>query len=259
MPPAFGSDGTDPPLESDPTLVERGFSLVGARSFESFKQTGMAIHYVLGGATRVAGTDIPEDVLETGSWVSDNNPFGSLGPAAYHEVLMGGGPKSIALNKVDEWRRIALEHGELRRISLTQHWRRDDVTQLAPGTATNYGTHIETGLTISASEQLSASLGLKVPIGGWVGVELGAKLKGWLNKDIAITQKTREDRTVFLDNRNPKLWTATRFAVWHLVETVWVHFLNFDLTKVPRFEWKLISRTPFEKTVVNTTSSKDRL
>lgn len=259
MPPGFGSDGTDPPLESDPMLLKQGFSLVEARSFESFKQTGMAIHYVIGGGTRVAGTDIPQDVLVAGHWVSANNPFGSLGPVAYHEVLMGGGPKSIALNKVDTWRRIALEHGELRRISLTQHWRRDDITELAAGTATNYGTRIETGLTVSASQQLSASLGLRVPIGDWVGVELGAKLKGCLNRDIVITQKTQVDRTVMLDNRNPKPWTPTRFAVWHLVETVLVHFLNFDLTKVPSFEWKLISRTLFEKTVVNTTSSKDHL
>jgi hypothetical protein len=256
--PEVPSDGTYPPLESDPVLVAQGFSLVEARSNESFLRTASAIDYLLNGADRVLFTDIPQNVLAAAPWLCDNNPFHSLGRRASigYGLVLGTSPNTTQIDE-ERLRRIAFQYGELRRISYTTHWRREDpTTELAPGSSSDHQLSVESGLTDSASSELSASLGAKIPI-GWA--EIGAKLTGCLKRQITITEEIKWSTTIHLDNKNPSCQRSRRFAIWYPVKTVLVEALEFDATKVftrQLFEWKLISRTNFapKTTAANTTS-----
>jgi hypothetical protein len=289
-PPRFGPDGSDPPLESDPVLLAGGFTFVEATSDR--ERAWEALYYLLFSDQAPYFAHIRSKGIRFGRrpdefefedarrWASANNPFGSDSAKVYLDFFLEAStdrewqtkygyklydrPDRKPDPEKDRRRRIARQYGELRRISYGAHWRRENpVSQLAPGTSFEKRIRIETGLTTSASQKLSASLGAKAPI-GWV--ELGAKLTGCLNRSITITQQTLLETTHRLTNDSAS-GRDIRFALWHPIETIWVAALTMSENPDPQeretvseiLAWKLISCTSFatrSSTAVNITSDQ---
>lgn len=238
-PPEFLPDGSPPPLESDPVLSARGFTSSDGRPE----------------AIRVIARDSSDEpeFAEARAWVWQNMrsklPF--VAPEAEHIFrarLRAAGIDDRKYMAEVEKGRNSRKNGQLRRISYTSHWRRQDPTsQLAPGMSFEKTVRVETGLTRTDSKTLSASLGATVPV-----ADLEAKLTGCLNTVITLTNQTSEETTYKLSNDSSE--NNRRFALWHTVETVLVEALIYESRSL---RWKLLARTSFatpdSKSAVNVT------
>jgi hypothetical protein len=231
-PPEFLSDGSWPPLESDSVLLAEAFTFVEG-GCEAMNALLASDHDNLPADLRRARA---EAVFQ--DFAAERHQHESWWP-------------SRGCN-------------EIRRITYKSHWRREDpVSQLAPGTSSEKRVRLETGLAASESEQLlasleasqshglSGSLGAKIPTGfAEVGAKLGAsvnrnleaKLKQYLQKNIAITARSSLERTVSLTNDSASK-KYRLFALWHPVETISVDVLDIKL--LGTLCWMPLSRTCF--------------
>jgi len=220
-PPRVPSDGRNPPLETYPVLLAQAITIV----------------------------DGPDKTMQRLARCHFNDRMDS---DLRHARLK-------ALTSIDERQACMSEPpypGELRRITNTGFWRRDlIVLDVPPGTTITMRTCSKTGLTDTTLQKLSASLGVKVPIGGLV--ELGAKLSGSLDRTITTS---REDKKEFTEVRTNNTNRTQRLAVWHRVERVRVEALVTPATTPDAsntgkdgrtnayysFGWKLIADASFE-------------
>lgn len=239
-PPEFPADGTPPPLESDRVLIARGFTTADGPP-EAIRMVARD------------GGDAPE-FAEARSWVWNN--MRSKLPSVWPEAEDIFRAKLRAMG-IDERKYMAeinkgvdsRKNGELRRISYTSHWRREDpISQLAPGMSFEQRIRVETGLTRTMSKKLSASLGSKVPV-----ADLEAKLTGCLNTSITLSSQTLVENSFKLPNDSQN---NRRFALWHTVKTVSVEALVYESRSL---QWKLLTRTSFATPdsikAINVTSS----
>jgi hypothetical protein len=191
-PPEFGSDGSWPPVSSEPVLVADKTFVVGVDGPDLQHVTS---RFVGMGRAAAAGS-------------------GALAAAALLGPIglgLGAGYVALTAGRKKRRHRPEPEH-EVRQLIYSQLWRRDDpIVQLPPGTTQETTYTVTTGIEQSRTRELSQSLGLKtgspVALSGSLGTKFGLQL----------TLRAEETRADTLRLQNTGTEKYRRFARWSVV------------------------------------------
>lgn len=236
QPPEFGSDGSDPPLESEPLNVSSSLVLspvygdvqtARARLLLLLLEKNKKGKYAL----RAEGVEVERLIKEL---IEKRREFdGDPGSEEAETAL-------IVMQMEDMGMTIFMEDlekgtGEPREPVLlyyTKSWRRDDpVTQLPPGASLQ--RQVELKLGASASEYEDLSMHLEIDISPGLG-----RLSTELNRKIGLRGSLKMERTTTetLSLTNPSDSLYRRFAFWHVVDTISICRLSSKKNRLFWFE-----------------------
>jgi hypothetical protein len=236
-PPQVPSDGKNPPLETYPVLLApQGLIIVDGsdKTLQRFLKCRLS-------------SPIHKDLRDAWFWALAPEDDGRR---RFDPRAARGKPRAEGRN------------GGLRRITNTGFWRREPVVILPPGASKKVSTWCHSGMTDTQSQKLSASVGVKVPIGF---VELGAKLTGSLNRTVTVTEEVKREIVDELHNNSNR---TRRYAVWHRIERIQVEALvspastadasntGTDGRNTYSFGWKTIADESYEPSLFCVTTGE---
>lgn len=254
--PEFGSDGTDPPIRSQPTTVSQEFFTCTVYRGQAqvdplpllmrivepvpdFEEAREWLRQNLSSQDRPSNLELPTAAVALGA--------GVIGGVAGTVLTCSGGPIGLVVGAAaygaQIMRRERMERKgyfggepagkrtlELRRLQCSKRWLRDEpVSQLAPGTKVAKATRVTLGLSSAATRDLATSMGL----GGISTAHLNAQLSGRLSQVVTLSEQREVTETLTLENQQTGHYR--RVAVWHVEDEIRVDVLGMT---EDRLLWK---------------------
>jgi hypothetical protein len=196
-PPEFSSDGTPPPVFSDPMIVATwGFSIDTASSELSDVKPARVNYWprtgTVGAVALLSPVLVPAAAAAVGAKLLARR--GSQRAAPVRESV-----KSTA-------------EREPRQLVYSQRWRRDDpIVQLPPGVTSEKSYTVTTGIEHSRTREISQSLGMNTASPVEFSASLGSKF------GLQLTIKSEETETSTLKLANDASDCYRLFARWSVV------------------------------------------